>query len=108
MMATPKSTVQQTMERANRCARILANGGKRSDCIRFCAETWGVSSRQTDTYIKKARELMRADWDMERYEMVAELLSQSSTLQMEARKRGQLSVALGCINTAARLAQLVS
>ena len=107
-MATPKSTVQQTMERANRCARILANGGKRSDCIRFCAENWGVSSRQTDTYIKKARDLMRQDWDMERYEMVSELLSQASTLQMEARKRGQLSVALGCINTAARLAQLVS
>ena len=107
-MAAPKSTVQQTMERANRCARILANGGKRSDCIRYAAENWGVSPRATDNYIKKARELMRQDWDMERYEMVSELLSQASTLQMEARKRGQLSVALGCINTAARLAQLVS
>ena len=58
--------------------------------------------------IGESRELLREDWDMERYEMVSELLSQASTLQMEARKRGQLSVALGCINTAARLAQLVS
>ena len=107
-MAGEKSTKQTTIDRANRCARILANGGKRSDCIRYAAENWGVSPRATDNYIKKARELMRADWDLERYEMVSELLSQSSTLQMEARKRGQLSVALGCINTAAKLAQLVS
>lgn len=107
-MAAERSTKQRTIERANRCARILASGGKRSDCIRFAAENWGVSSRTADAYIKKARELLREDWDMERYEMVSELLSQASTLQMEARKRGQLSVALGCINTAAKLAQLVS
>ena len=107
-MAAPKGTKQQTMERVNRCARILATGGRRSDCIRFCAENWGVSSRQTDTYIQKARELMRQDWDMERYEMVAQQLSKLATLEMEARKRGQLAVALGCINTSAKLAQLVS
>ena len=107
-MAAPKGTKQQTLERVNRCARILATGGRRSDCIRFCAEKWGVSSRQTDTYIQKARELMRKDWDMERYEMVAQELSKLSTLEMEARKRGQLAVALGCINSSIRLAQLVS
>ena len=43
MMAAERSTKQRTIERANRCARILANGGKRSDCIRFAAENWGVS-----------------------------------------------------------------
>lgn len=51
---------------------------------------------------------MKADWDMERPEMVANLLAQAATLQMEAREKGQLHIALGAINTAAKLAQIIS
>jgi hypothetical protein len=51
---------------------------------------------------------MRADWDLERPQMIADLLSQCSTLQLEARKAKQYHIALGAINTAARLARLVS
>jgi len=40
--------------------------------------------------------------------MVADLLSQLSTLQMEARRAGQFHIALGAINTAAKLTQLCS
>ena len=40
--------------------------------------------------------------------MIADLLSQYSTLQQQARDQNHLAVALGCINGAARLAQLVS
>jgi len=40
--------------------------------------------------------------------MIADLLSQCSTLQMEARRNGQLNIALGAINTAAKLADLCS
>ena len=45
---------------------------------------------------------------MERPQMIAELLAQCSTLQMEARRSGQYHIALGAINTAAKLAHLVS
>jgi hypothetical protein len=57
---------------------------------------------------KLAREMLKADWDIERPQMVADLLSQCSTLQMEARRAGQYHIALGAINTAAKLAQLCS
>ena len=40
--------------------------------------------------------------------MLADLLSQTSTLHMEARKAGQLHIALGCINTMAKLAKLIA
>jgi hypothetical protein len=40
--------------------------------------------------------------------MVADLLAQCSTLQMEARRSGQYHIALGAINTAAKLASLCS
>ncbi len=107
-MAAPRGTRQDTLDRANRFARIIANGGRRSDCIRYASEHWGVGDRTVDQYLKLAREQLKADWDIERPQMVADLLSQLSTLQMEARRAGQFHIALGAINTAAKLTQLCS
>jgi len=94
--------------RAAEFARIIANGGRRSDCVRYAAENWGVSVRTCDSYLALARDQIRADWDIERPQMIADLLSQCSTLQVEARQAGQFHIALGAINTAAKLAQLCS
>lgn len=78
-------------------------------CIQFASENWGIGARQTDEYIARARDLLRANWsNVQREQMVADLLTQYATLQEEARKQAHLAVALGCINGAARLAQLVS
>ena len=107
-MAQIRSTQLETLERANHFARIIANGGRRSDCVRHAAENWGVGERSCDKYLAMARDKLKADWDIERPQMVADLLSQCSTLQMEARAAGQLHIALGAINTAAKLAQLCS
>jgi hypothetical protein len=108
-MASPhRSTQLEAQDRAARFARIIANGGRRSDCVRFAAENWGVSERTCDKYLQVARDQLKADWDLERPQMVADLLSQCSTLQMEARRAGQYHIALGAINTAAKLAQLCS
>ncbi len=107
-MAASKSTQAEVEYRVNRFVRIVSNGGRRSDCIRFAAENWGVSERTVDTYLKKAREKMKEDFDIDRPQMIADLLGQLSTIQMEARRAGQLHVALGAINTAARLTSLCS
>jgi hypothetical protein len=94
--------------RAQRFARIIANGGRRSDCIRYASENWGVGEAACGRYLAMAREQLKADWDVERPQMIADLLSQCSTLQIEARRAGQYHIALGAINTAAKLAQLCS
>jgi len=108
LMAAPRGTKAETELRAQRFARIIANGGRRSDCIRYASENWGVGPRSCDQYLKIARDQLKADWDIERPQMVADLLSQCSTLQMEARRAGQYHIALGAINTAASLAKLCS
>jgi hypothetical protein len=95
-------------QRIRKFAQIIANGGRRSDCCRYAAEKWGVNERTVDRYLDEARRQLRADWDLERPQMIADLLCQCSTLQIEARKAGQYHIALGAINTAARLAKLVS
>ena len=107
-MADTKITLAEKELRVARFARIIANGGKRSDCLRYAAETWGVSPRTVDSYLKEARAQIKSDWDIERPQMIADLLSQCSTLQMEARRAGQYHIALGAINTAAKLASLCS
>ena len=107
-MAAKDSSRIEIDRRAAEFARIIANGGRRSDCIRYASENWGVSDRTVDKYLEIARAQLKADWDIERPQMVADLLSQCSTLQLEARKAGQFHIALGAINTAAKLAQLCS
>jgi hypothetical protein len=107
-MSAKGTTKAETELRAQRFSRIISNGGRRSDCIRYAAENWGVGERTCDSYLELARQQLKADWDIERPQMIADLLSQLSTLQMEARRAGQLHIALGAINTAAKLAQLCS
>lgn len=94
--------------RAAEFARIIAAGGRRSDCLEFARQNWGVGPTTCARYLAMARDQLRADWDIERPQMIADLLSQCATLQQEARAAGHLHIALGAINTAARLAQLVS
>ena len=103
-----KGTKLETVIRSRKLGEIIAKGGRRSDCNRYASENWGVGERSVDKYLEIARAEMKADWDMERPQMVADLLSQAATLQVEARKKGHLHIALGAINTAARLAQIIS
>ena len=107
-MSASKSTQAEVEYRVNRFVRIISNGGRRSDCVRFAADNWGVSERTVDNYLKRAREKMKEDFDIDRPQMIADLLGQLSTIQMEARRSGQLHVALGAINTAAKLTSLCS
>ena len=52
--------------RINRIARLLSNGGTRSDCIQYASSTWGVGPRTTDTLIHRAREVLKEDWEIDR------------------------------------------
>jgi hypothetical protein len=101
-----KATKAEAEYRRNRVARLLSNGATRSEIKQYCASEWGLGTRQADTYIQEATEILKADWDIDRRTFTAELLSQLASLQKEARKGNQPHVALGCINTAAKIAQL--
>ena len=107
-MAASESSKVEIDLRVQKLSRIIATGGRRSDCLRYARENWGVSEATVDNYLKKAREDIKKDWDIERPQMIADLLAQCSTLQMEARRAGQFHIALGAINTAAKLADLCS
>ena len=82
-----KGTKIETVIRSRKLGEIIARGGRRSDCVTYASKNWGVSSKTADKYLEIARAEMKADWDMERPEMVANLLAQAATLQVEAREK---------------------
>jgi len=61
-----------------------------------------------DSYISDAREILKQDFDIDRRQFTAEVLAQYASLAKEARKSGQLTVALGCINSMAKVGQVMS
>ncbi len=107
-MPANKKVQAETDFRVNKIARLIANGGRRSDALRMCSEQWGVSERTCDGYLARARDKLKADFEIDRPQMVADLLCQLSTIQTEARRTGQLHIALGAVNAAARLTQICS
>ena len=94
--------------RVKSLVKMISHGQRRSDCILYAREKWDVCDSVIDYYLMLARAELKADWDLERPQMLADLLSQLATIQQQARERGNLAIALGAVNTAAKLAQLCS
>jgi len=102
-----KSTKAEKEYRLNRVAKLLSTGAVRSEICEYAKSEWGVSVGTADRYIAGAREILKADWDIDRRQFTAELMSQLASLQKECRKSNQVAVALGCINSMAKIAQIV-
>ena len=92
----------------NKVAKLLSVGTVRSEISQFASTEWGVSSRTVDSYMQDAREILKQDFDIDRRQFTAEVLAQYASLAKEARKSGQLTVALGCINSMAKVGQVMS
>ena len=95
------------LDRANQVARMFVKGATRRDVLQFAAEKWGMAPRTTDRLIADARACLVANFDcVDRTEILAQLLSSLSLIQMKAIHQGDLSVALGCVNATAKLCGL--
>ena len=107
-MKKKKATQSEKDYRTYRIAGLLARGATRSEIIKYTAAEWGLKLRQTEQYIQDARIILKKDFDIDRRQFTADILSQLSTLQKEARNNNQLHVALGCINAMAKIAQITT
>ena len=107
-MAKGRTNKSEHEFRVNKVASLLSVGTVRSEIVRFASSEWGVSSRTVDSYMQDAREILKQDFDIDRRQFTAEVLAQYASLAKEARKSGQLTVALGCINSMAKVGQVMS
>ena len=106
LVANGRTSKNEHEFRVNKVAKLLSVGSVRSDIHQFAAKEWGVHSRTIDRYIQDAREIVKQDFDIDRRQFTADILSQYASLAKEARKAGQLHVALGCINSMAKVGQV--
>jgi len=94
--------------RVNKVAKLMSVGTVRSEISQFASTEWGVAQRTIDRYIQEATVILKQDFDIDRRQFTAEVLAQYASLAKEARKSGQLTVALGCINSMAKVGQVMS
>ncbi len=71
-----------------------------------CAEMYGLGERQTDTYVKKARERLEKDCDVTREAFLAESLQGLRSIRAQAERRGQLQTATNAIRLMTELTGL--
>jgi|TARA_R100000084_G_scaffold54438_1_gene22885 hypothetical protein len=105
-MGQKRCTAVEKKFRLARVTRMLAAGATRQDLVQYGAQEWGLSKRRVDEYIAEARDELQEDYNLDRQAFTAVLLAQLSMIQKKAMEQSNLQAALGCINTAARLARI--
>ena len=98
-----KSTKIEVNHRVNACYKLLAEGQSRSQILLYCSETWGVSERQGETYLSRAREKLLEDCEMERPAWIAEALQRLRTYEQAAFKEKQNQTAINSVQAQAKL-----
>ena len=101
-----RCTAAEKAFRIQRFSRMIANGATRSDLAQYAAQEWGVKIRQVDEYVSEARLFLQEDYNLDRQAFAAVLLSQLNIIHKKSMEQNNLSVALGAINTAAKIAKI--
>ena len=104
----PRASKVEKEYRINRLFNLIRNGGTKRDCCQYAEQNWGITEQTADKLLVEVRKRLRQDFELERQQFAAELMQQCASIQMEARRTGNLNAALGAVNTLARLAQLTS
>ena len=107
-MSNGRTSKNEHEFRVNKVAKLLSVGTVRSEISQFATTEWGATQRSVDRYIQEATVILKQDFDIDRRQFTAEVLAQYASLAKEARKSGQLTVALGCINSMAKGGQVMS
>ena len=101
-----KSTKAEVDLKVNEVYGRLTKGQSRYRIVQDCTKAWGCADRQVDTYIKRARELLDEDANMQRPALLAECLAGVRDIRENAERRGQHQVALNAIRLMSELVGL--
>ena len=86
--------------------RMLSRGYVNSQLVAHAEAEWGLKETMAREYIAEAREVIIADVDQDRKDVVAELMATSKTVIKEALAKGEYNNALGAMNLITRLGGL--
>lgn len=102
-----KSDKAEIDRRIHAVVKLLSSAKTNSYILRFCAEEWGVQKRQAETYLQRAREIIKADYSVERSDFLGTRLALLDEI-IEANIRcKQHSNAIGALKLQAQLTRLL-
>jgi len=99
----PRCNDVERDHRVNAIYKLLSEGQSRQQIIQFVADRWDLSERQTDNYIKSAREKLMADCEMERPAWISEALQRLRVVEQKAMAKNQPAAAINAIKLQAEL-----
>ena len=102
-----KATKVEVDLREREVYKLVCNHATSSEIVEFCERKWGVKQGMAYQYLKRVRERIKGDWEIDRAQYMADLLSQYASLAKKARSNNQDNITLGCLNQMARLTRLI-
>ena len=103
-----KSDKAEIDRRIHAVVKLVSSAKTNSYILRFCAEEWGgVQKRQAETYIQRAREIIKADYSVERSDFLGTRLALLDEIIEASIRCNQHSNAVGALKLQAQLTRLL-
>ena len=102
-----KSDAAEIDRRIHTVVKLLSSAKTSSYVLRFCAEEWGVQKRQAENYLARAREIIRADYSVERHDFLGSRLALLDEIIESSIRTKQHSNAVGALKLQAQLTRLL-
>ena len=102
-----KSTHAEVDRRVHIVVKLLSSAKTNSYIRQHAATEWGASVRQTDRYIARAREIIRADYSVDRSDFLGSRLALLDEIIEASIKCKQHSNAVGALKLQAQLTRLL-
>jgi hypothetical protein len=98
-----RGTKVETEHRINTVYKWLSEGNSRAQVVQLCADKWRISERHSDNYMRRAREKLMEDCELERPAWIAEALQRLRIVEQQAMKKNQPASAINAIQLQAKL-----
>jgi hypothetical protein len=102
-----KSDAAEIDRRVHTIVKLLSSAKTNSYIHRYAKEEWGVSVSQADVYLKRARDIIRADYSVERHDFLGSRLALLDEIIETSIRAKQHSNAVGALKLQAQLTRLL-
>ena len=102
-----KSNSAEIDRRVHTIVKLLSSAKISSYIRRFAKEEWGVSESQADRYLARARDIIRADYSVDRSDFLGSRLALLDEIIEASIRTKQHSNAVGALKLQAQLTRLL-
>jgi len=102
-----KSDAAEIDRRIHTVVKLLSSAKTSSYVCRYASEEWGVDPRTAHRYLAKAREIIRADYSIERHDFLGSRLALLDEIIEASIRTKQHSNAVGALKLQAQLTRLL-